>query len=249
MIRVTKLALFVVAAGVAACGDVVGPRAVSADSSDVQNVVGGNASVSLTQADTLQFSFTIDPTKHSTFYLGAGNTVIFPAFSVCDPTKTKYGEGFWDRPCKPLQRLLTVSVKAWLDSLGHPRTDFSPGIRFVPSDVPSRWVNIEFADQAAALDPSFNILYATDEHAKGKNDAKSDPTLITVRNPVTGQLTRRIKHFSGYLVGAGSDSTAILNKVGVGVTMSPSVSMLPFSTPTDQMFFKPRASGYILVSG
>ena len=249
MNRPTKLALFGLAAGLAACSDTVAPRPESADAPDAQNVVGGNASASLSGWDTLRFSITIDPTKHSTFYLGAGNTLVFPPSSVCDPTKTKYGDGFWDKPCKAITTPLTVAVKAWLDATGHPRTDFSPNIRFVPSDNPARWVNITFADKGAALDPLFNILYAPDEHAAGRNEAKRDPTLVTVRDPVTGQLTRRIKHFSGYLVGAGGDSTAILNRVAPGVTMSPSVSMAPTSTPTVRVSYKPNTSGYILVSG
>ena len=89
------------------------------------------------------------------------------------------------------------------DAKSHPQTDFAPNLRFVPSIQPTQWVTIVFADNVAAFDPKFSILYRADPHARCIDEAKHDPTLATVRNPLNGMITRGIKHFSCYLVGVG----------------------------------------------
>jgi hypothetical protein len=238
--------VFAAAAMFAACSDSsVAPRAHASDS---DNAFGGGVSTALTSTDTIRFDIVIDPSKASTYYLGAGNRLVFPAGSVCDPTHTTYGEGFWDKPCTPATKMVTEHVKAWLDQTGHPKTDFSPDLRFVPSDLPTHWVNIAFADFAASLDQNFNILYCANLHAKCTDESKKDPTLLTVRNAVTGSVTRRIKHFSGYMVGAGDDSIAAagMNKIGGGST-------LPIKLPTigsaSAVSGGDARTGYMLASG
>jgi hypothetical protein len=133
---------------------------------------------------------------------------------------------------------VTEQVRAWLDAQGHPRVDFTPNIRFVPSALPTNWVILTFADYAASLDPWYNILYCTTATSACYDESTTDPSLVTTRNPVTGRVTRRIKHFSGYLVGAGDDQNAF-NKAGANLSM-PSALRTPQGT---------ARSGYILVSG
>jgi len=173
----------------------------------------------LTSTDTAKFSITLDPWRSTTYYVGDGNSLYFPAGSVCDPLLSTYGVGQWDKPCSPIRSSVTVNVKAWLDGSGHARVDFLPHLRFVPSVLPSGWVNITFADFQASLNPFYNILYCPTDISSCYDESKLDPTLVTVRNAVTGKVTRRIKHFSGYMVGAGDDSTAnpnSLNKMPTG---------------------------------
>lgn len=248
MNRRTQLVFFGLVAGAAACGDVVGPRSDAAHAPAGRIFVGGVMSASLSRLDTTRFDITIDPTKQSTIYLGGGNNLVFPTNAVCDLTKSHYGEGQWDKPCHAAQSPITVSVKSWLDGAGHPRVDFSPNMRFVPSDLPSRWVRITFIDKAAALSLGSKILYAQNEHAPGKDESSSDATMATVRDPVTGELSCRIKHFSGYLVGAGDDSSAHPNLMPK-MTPMPSPTLAPSSTPLNRVSYKASASGYILVSG
>ena len=253
MTRFAKLAFVVAAATTAACSDSVGPRVEqSLVADDVQDVAGGEAATALTGSDTLRFRITIDPKKRSRFHLGAGNDLIFPKSSVCDPATSGYGEALWDSPCKAAGRPVTINVKAWLDAQGHPRTDFSPNIRFVPSNVAAQWVNITFADAEAAFDPKSEILYCKDVSTiHCRDESKKDPTLLTVRDPVTGQVTRRIKHFSGYLVGAGEDMSSIgaFSKIGPVVTPLPSLTQKPATAGKTQPSAKAPTSGYILVSG
>jgi hypothetical protein len=252
MTRFAKLAFVVAAATTAACSDSVAPSAESSISaSGASTIDDGGAMASLTARDTLRFTIKINPKKRTTFSLGAGNTLVFPQSSVCDPETSGYGPTSWDTPCTPITKQLAVSVKAWLDPQGHPRTDFSPNIRFVPSDVPNNWVIITFSDWGAALDPMYKILYCTDAYTGPcVDESKSDPSLLTVEDPITGQLTRRIKHFSGYLVGAGDDQSSLgmFNKVGAA-PIAPLMSRKPSGAGVNKPTAKGRTSGYILVSG
>jgi hypothetical protein len=172
---------------------------------------GEGSTQDLAFTDTIRFSITIDPSRTTYYYLGAGNSITFPQGSLCNPYKSTYGAGEWDKPCTIAYSPLTVNAKAWLDKKGNPRVDFDQHIRFAPSNDPSKWVVITFASLQASLDPFFNILYCPNANSACHNEAKSDPSLITVRNPLTGKVTRRIKHFSGYNVAAGDEDSGMFN--------------------------------------
>jgi hypothetical protein len=218
--------LAVAAASLAACSDTAvvtsepQPSAVSYGEGSTQDLAG---------TDTIRFSITIDPNRTTNYYLGAGNSITFPQGSLCDPTKSTYGVGEWDKPCTVAKTALTVNAKAWLDRKGNPRIDFSRDVRFVPSADPSKWVVLTFASLQASLDPMFNILYCPSANSTCQNEAKKDPTLVTVRNPLTGKVTRRIKHFSGYNVAAGEESS-LFNMVGDPPFMSISVGDFGFDS-------------------
>ncbi len=223
-------------ATLAACsGDTVAPRQQDADSAPR---FGGGATAALTGSDKLKFSITIDP-WHTTYYaLGDGNAITFPAGSVCE-TSSSYGATEWDSPCTASRKSIKVDVTAWLDAAGHARVDFQPHLRFVPSVLPSDWVNITFTDMQASLSPWYNILYCPKNNYACYDESKTDPTLVTVRNAVNGQVTRRIKHFSGYMVGAGDDGSGLFNRT------SPGTSRLSSGGAT-----QPEArTGYMLASG
>ncbi len=232
-VQASKIVLFALVATLAACGDAVAPR-VSAANSEPE--LGGGVTTALSASDTTQFTIAIDP-RHTTYYnLGQGNSLMFPAGSVCDPSST-YGVTEWDKPCAAARGPVVEHVRAWLDAQGHPRVDFTPNIRFVPSALPTKWVVLTFGDFAASLDPWYNILYCATDTSACYDESKTDASLITTRNPVTGKVTRRIKHFSGYLLGAGDQNA--FNKAGSQLSV-PSPNLTPGG--------KPR-SGYILVSG
>jgi hypothetical protein len=98
-----------------------------------------------------------------------------------------------------------VNAKAWIGPNGKPRVDFDTHLRFVPTNNPTKYVVIQFADLQASLDPWFNILYCPTATSECYNEANTDPSLLTGRNPLAGKLNRRIKHFSGYNVAAGEE--------------------------------------------
>lgn len=138
------------------------------------------------------------------FYVGS-HAVVFPAHSICDPATSTYGEGQWDAPCKPLTRAIKITARVSTVN-GVKAVDFSPELRFVPSVQPTRWVWIFMytpeARGASDLTP-FNILFAPTPGASPINDALTDATLRTYVDNQLGMSSRRIKHFSGYVVASG----------------------------------------------
>jgi hypothetical protein len=193
--------LIALVSGLAACNDgAVAPGNQTAHQPAI--VSGGGALATLTKTDTVRFSFTVNPAVSSSFFLGAGNSVRFPAGSICDPSSS-YGTTEWDNSCTPATAPITVNASAWLDAAGHPRVDFANHLRFVPTSNPLNWVTLAFTDLSAAQDPSSDILYCTSAYSACVSELSGDATLVTVKNPVTGLVTRRIKHFSGYLMGSG----------------------------------------------
>ena len=196
-------ALVALATVVVAGAGAVSPRTVLLD---VPPVTGGGMRAGLTRGDSASFEITIDPWRATVYELGGGNVIAFPAGSVCDPEKSTYGPSEWDKPCVAARRPVRVRVKAWLDSDGHPSVDFHPNVRFVPSALPAGWVNLTFADRRAAFDPAFDILSCQTAVQECNVESARDTTLETRRNAVTGTVTRRIKHFSGYSVAASPRS-------------------------------------------
>lgn len=203
MNKATKTALVALAVGLAACGDnTVAPKSQAPAATAA---LTGGSTAALTGWDTLRFSFVIDPSRQTFYYLGAGNSIVFPKGSLCDPYNSSYGMGHWDDPCPVATRPLVENAKAWIDRHGHPRIDFSPSIRFVPSSIPTQWVVMSFTDFSASWNPIASINYCVSASANNCIDeSKNDPSLATVKDPVTGMLTRRLKHFSGYNVFSGS---------------------------------------------
>lgn len=229
-----KTVLIATTVGLAACSEnTVAPHSQADDAS--VTVDGGGATQSLTSWDTVRFSITIDPSRQTIFYLGAGNSITFPAHSLCDPNRSSYGIGEWDKPCTQAWSTTTVNAKAWVDSKGHARVDFDKHLRFVPSSNPANWVVLTFADFEASLDPFFNILYCPQTTGACYDESRADPSLLTVRNPLTGRVTRRVKHFSGYNVAAGRDADPSDGGVDMGSFNMTSNSGSVLSVSTDDL--------------
>lgn len=196
------IAMAIVSAAIMGCSESALSPATTAET-DLP--LRGGASHTLVPGDTLRFDIVIDPVKGSVWELGEGNYVSFTKGSLCDPNSS-YGPTEWDQPCKATKTPLNVHVTEWLDASGHTRVDFSPSVRFAPSTNPKEWVTIVFSDVAASIDPQYNILYCATVAGSCTNEAVTDPSLVTLRDPKTGKLARRIKHFSGYNVAAGRDA-------------------------------------------
>ena len=147
--------------------------------------------------------FTVNPTG-GIFFVG-NHAVIFPANSICDPAVSSYGPGEWDKTCRTIRKPITITAQVKTVD-GVKAVDFTPSLRFAPSQNPAQWVWIYMYTPEArgAADVSqFNILFAETFGATPVNDAADDPTLRTYVDSNTGLSFRRIKHFSGYIVTTG----------------------------------------------
>ena len=151
-------------------------------------------------------TFTVDPAGGGA-YLFDGDGVNFPANSICDPALSSYGPSEWDQPCTPLTAPITITVELRVLGPGDVAVDFQPALRFVPSDDPAQWVTLSMRD-ADLLDLGFSelppILWQAPD-GSWVDESAGDATMATRR---LDELTvyRRIKHFSGYMVGSNRGS-------------------------------------------
>lgn len=145
-------------------------------------------------------TFTILPGVPTSFRVG-DHTISFDANSVC-ATNSTYGPTEWDKPCTPIARPVQIQIKSSRDSLGRPRIDFAPKLRFVPG----KEVMLDLFDRTSA-ELEREVLWCPDNSGDGKskqcvNEGAFDVQMRTRHDKPTGHLLRRLKHFSGYEVAA-----------------------------------------------
>ena len=144
------------------------------------------------------------------FNVGGLFNVNFPANSICSDDGS-YAAGDWEASCAPRKTPLRITATVRLTSAGL-AIDFSPDIRFVPSqtvtvstDVFGPFIRANrsyFVSHPAALRP-FALYYTPTLGASTVADYISDSSLITHIDLTTGRVWRRVKHFSGYSATTG----------------------------------------------
>ena len=194
-----RLAGVLLALGVAACSDSpMAPHATTIGSRRALKLVAPSLA-----AYYSNFSFTLDPQSSHVLSFGP-HKVYFPAYSVCDPATSSYGEGTWDQPCEPLQTPLAITATFTLED-NHARIDFQPALRFVPAAAndTSSWVTLTLSEPYQLDGTEYSIDWLRPMTGEWVDESLEDPTMKAWTNPVTNSVTRRIKHFSGYNVTAG----------------------------------------------
>lgn len=137
----------------------------------------------------------------------------FPAGAVCDPnaqdTQVGYANAQWDAPCTAASG--NVQIRATVKySAGKLYVDFQPALRFVPNKQVTISTTVlapvvQFFD-GAGLTNGWTISYTPGIDGIAIADALVDPTLQTKIHGQSGKISRRIKHFSGYMVsGSGGE--------------------------------------------
>jgi hypothetical protein len=152
--------------------------------------------------DSTSADFTVTPSG-GMFVLGK-HAVYFPDHAICDPATSNYGPGHWDEPCTPLDEPIQFHAEIRGDSVNGAWIDFSPSVRFVPSDDPSKavWIMMKTTVEATESNYQGLTLLWTPGHelGDGVNEAAEDPSLKTYVDMQRSIVFRRIKHFTGYLV-------------------------------------------------
>jgi hypothetical protein len=177
----------VLAALSASCADVApigGPEAVPSFSSGSGSAGSGTA------------SFIVYPSQQSTFVLG-DHRIRFSENAVCDPARSTYGAGEWDRQCEVALGGVRITARWWTDDRGHPRIDFQPSLRFNPASNVTLWL----MDKDASEDPRYKMFWV-DPSGALVDESVADTSVAThVAN--SGHMYRRVKHFSGYTLSTG----------------------------------------------
>lgn len=182
-----------IVAAVSACSDMSAPSAVAAV--DPQPVLA------LQDGATYTSRFVLSPSRSTVFSDGV-NTLYFPPAAVCDPAVSGYGPTEWDKPCASLESDITITVVATVTG-GKMNLDFSPNIRFNPSR-PVWLVVKNDAIKTMYRPENWAVLYNPGNGAALIDEGALDRSVITYVDRTNGVLTRRVKHFTGYLVTSGT---------------------------------------------
>jgi len=140
------------------------------------------------------------------FVLGK-HVVSFPANSICDPATSSYGVTEWDKPCDPIKEPIHIHAelreqddRSWIE--------FTPDLRFVPSNDEEKWVYL-FMWTSAAQGKQLTaknappILWSPAIGMPGIDESLLDRTMKTKWDKRLGGVYRRIKHFTNYNVYVG----------------------------------------------
>jgi len=167
--------------------------------------------------DSAAADFVVGP-RGGAFYTG-NHAVVFPAQSICDPATSGYGPAVWDAPCTTLQTPLRVHAEVRRKD-GRTWIDFTPSLRFAPSNNPARWVwMMMYTPEArgATGDLSrFNVLWAQQIGGATVDETPLDASMRTYVDTWMGTSMRRIKHFSGYVASSGRACNPDVEQCGGG---------------------------------
>lgn len=160
--------------------------------------------------DSLSVDFTVTPTG-GMFVLGK-HAVFFPANSICDPATSTYGPGEWDAPCTPLATDMKFHAEIRGSETGETWIDFTPSVRFVPTTDPNQkvWAIMNVGTDITRENYRKFAMHWTPEANTTVvvNEAAGDETLKTYIDLTNDIVFRRVKHFSGYLVGSTIEDTS-----------------------------------------
>jgi hypothetical protein len=201
----------------AACSDATAPTAASLPEPPAPPASVVNPAVYLNAIartdDSIVVDFTVTPSG-GWFAIGY-NAVYFPPNAICEPATSGYGPDTWDAPCTPATRPIRVRGRTGATIHNRGWVHFDTDLRFVPTSDPAQWVRIYMWSRElrgpqpqglAAQDEitqRYHILWVPTPGAAPVDDALDDATLRTQVLWGTGLVTRRVKHFSGYVVGSG----------------------------------------------
>lgn len=192
--RLTLFTTLVGAMLLGACGDVT--TAPQANSAAVNPLT-----ITLGRENTGSGTFSILPNERITVIMGDHRLTI-PMGAVCDVATSGYGENLWDTSCTP--SAVPVSVTAtWTVENGNAKLTFSPDLRFVPttSTNVNDWVVLQLKNANALLSGSKYQIYWRNAAGAWVDEATTDSTLRAWTNRPENRVSRRLKHFSGYVVG------------------------------------------------
>ena len=193
---VSRFSLLVVSAMMmAACaGDSTSPNAATMAPRD--------ASKALVGVIDGVYTFTLDPSQPQTIQLGASSLQL-PASSDCEIGTTSYGPSEWNNACTPAALPVTITAVVKNAATNHPSIEFSPAMRFNPSTNVMLHL---FVTDAATLSNMTVMKYCGPFAAVCVDESTTDSSLQTTVNAAAGQVSRRIKHFSGYVVAENGET-------------------------------------------
>ena len=146
------------------------------------------------------YTFTVNPSAAQTISLGASSLEL-PANSVCTLATTSYGPDQWNNACVPESLPVTITAVVKNAATSHPSIEFAPAMRFNPATSVMLHLNVT---DAATLTNMTVMKYCGTFAAVCVDESLTDSSLQTAVDAAAGTVSRRIKHFSGYVVAENS---------------------------------------------
>jgi len=149
------------------------------------------------------YRVTFNPQQGQVLSLGP-NRLEIPANAVCNMGTSGYGPAFWNSPCAPETRPVTLTVTVKDASSDHPSVDFQPAMRFNPQTTVSLYVYVPKVTRDDATNWVIQYCPASGTGSgQCVNEALTDPDLRTFVDYDASVVFRRLKHFSMYSVFGG----------------------------------------------
>ena len=125
-------------------------------------------------------------------------TVNFPANAVCNNATTRYGKAAWTDACTTTNRDVHLLAAYWYEN-GRPFVEFLADLRFDPAKTVT--LSVVVPGLAADFDPRITY-WQRDRNGRVVNVEEGIATSYDV---LTGAISRRIMHFSGYVITSGRE--------------------------------------------
>ena len=151
-------------------------------------------------------------------------TLTWEANSVCERDSSGYGWDFFWKPCQAENEDIEMTARVWTSD-GRTYVDFHPDIRFSPAkNVVLSAVRSEIVNRSLSfsLMLKYSIYYT---HRIGDtryfiDEAWIDPEQRTRFNTQTGEVSREIRHFSGFVIRTGTEDASASDVLGIS-SMAP----------------------------
>ncbi|HTR78093.1 MAG TPA: hypothetical protein VMH39_08280 [Gemmatimonadaceae bacterium] len=171
------------------------------DLSPTQPHLPAGASADLVGAKNQTYTWVVNTWQNTQLNFGNSYLVI-PAHAICDIPSSGYGPTFWNSPCNSATGTVTITAVVRGADTDNPSVQFSPALRFNPNTTVT--LLLAASDQATLNNMSvIKYCYAgvpSTINLTCVNEALTDSTLKSTVNNWAKTVTRRIKHFSGYLI-------------------------------------------------
>ncbi|MEO7457006.1 MAG: hypothetical protein ABIY52_12150 [Gemmatimonadaceae bacterium] len=142
------------------------------------------------------YSYTVTPGEAQTLRFG-DSYLVLPANAICSLATSGYGPQTWNAPCAPESAPVVITATIRNAATNNPSIDFQPAMRFNPATNVQLFLQVT---NATTLSNMTQMLYCGPFNVACVDESASDASLSTEVDKTHNSVSRRIKHFSGYVV-------------------------------------------------
>lgn len=149
-------------------------------------------------------------------------TLTWEENSVCERDNSGYGWDFFWKPCEAENEDVEMTARVWTAD-GRTYVDFYPDIRFSPDrNVTLSAIRPELVGRSLTLSLmlkySIYYTYRLGDTRYFIDEAWFDPEQRTRFNTLTGEVSREIRHFSGFVIRTGVEDQQASDVLGIATS-------------------------------